>query len=495
MSSGTSCWPKEIVADFRIPPQVRQAGSSSPARDPGQGPLHGGPLVAGHADHLVGVAVDLDDAGRVGAGLAVQAVDVLGDDRVELAPPLEGDDGPVAGVGLGLPTWATRSGCARPPGGRRRRTGSSAAWPPSRPPGSWSTRRSGPRKSGMPLSVEMPAPVSTTTASAASTSCRARSTARTVTSALLIGPTLGGGPRRGGKAPARSACGMKEHEIYLRHLPLRCSPAQEALACPPNPPHPPTRPVRPRSPSAPGPTRSSTASATTCAPSTSSASGCRSWAPPARCCCASWRSASRPSPTASTSTSPAAPDRSAWARGLGRQAPLGRAITRCSQFGAAQRFGTAGVVVRRRLPTMARHQLARLPESLQAEHARLVGLAGPLDATDPTRAGPGCTDAAPGIVRFLGSLGFLGGPAPTTGGRRRPATDAPPSASGGPTGDQPRDPAGGRLGPGRRRRLSPGAARASRLSEETMFEKSSSWELNCLNACVAWLPSSSLRSP
>lgn len=63
--------------------------------------------------------------------------------------------------------------------------------------------------------------------------------------------------------------------------------------------------------------------------------------------------------------------------GLGRQAPLGRAVTRCAQFGAVQRFGAAGVVVRRKLPTMARHQLVRLPERLQAEHALRSGVALP----------------------------------------------------------------------------------------------------------------------
>ena len=31
MSSGTRPWPKEIVADFRMPPHVRHGGSSSPA--------------------------------------------------------------------------------------------------------------------------------------------------------------------------------------------------------------------------------------------------------------------------------------------------------------------------------------------------------------------------------------------------------------------------------------------------------------------------------
>jgi hypothetical protein len=47
--------------------------------------------------------VDLDDAGRGQARLDVQAVDVLGDQGVELAALLERDEGAVAVVGLGLP--------------------------------------------------------------------------------------------------------------------------------------------------------------------------------------------------------------------------------------------------------------------------------------------------------------------------------------------------------------------------------------------------------
>src|SRR5215218_63293 len=94
--------------------------------------------------------------------------------------------------------------------------------------------------------------------------------------------------------------------------------------------------------------------------------------------------------------------------GLGRQAPLGRAITRCSQFGATQRFGPAGVVVRRKLPTMARHQLARLPDALQAEHAHWVGGATLHVAGPPTgRGGP------------------AGAPLSAVARRRAPATSPP----------------------------------------------------------------------
>jgi hypothetical protein len=58
--------------------------------------------------------------------------------------------------------------------------------------------------------------------------------------------------------------------------------------------------------------------------------------------------------------------------GLGKQAPFGRAVSRCCQFGLAQRFGTDGVVVRRKMPPLVRHQLLRLPLSVQEDHQRFL---------------------------------------------------------------------------------------------------------------------------
>src|SRR5438128_1572247 len=48
-------------------------------------------------------AVDLDHPIGRGARRLVEPVDVLGDERVELAAALEGDEGAMAGIGLGLP--------------------------------------------------------------------------------------------------------------------------------------------------------------------------------------------------------------------------------------------------------------------------------------------------------------------------------------------------------------------------------------------------------
>ena len=112
-------------------------------------------------------AVDLDHQLDVGAGLLVQAVDVLGDDGVQLAPALQLDDRVVATVRLGPPPGI---GSAVAPGlpadvgigevvlERRRLLGA----------GFLVQTPCGPRKSGMPESVEIPAPVRTVIRSASS---------------------------------------------------------------------------------------------------------------------------------------------------------------------------------------------------------------------------------------------------------------------------------------------------------------------------------------
>ncbi len=54
--------------------------------------------------------------------------------------------------------------------------------------------------------------------------------------------------------------------------------------------------------------------------------------------------------------------------GVGRNAPVSRTVTRLTQFGVAQRYGRHGLAVRRHLPPLAQHQLARLPTALQHAH-------------------------------------------------------------------------------------------------------------------------------
>jgi hypothetical protein len=60
--------------------------------------------------------------------------------------------------------------------------------------------------------------------------------------------------------------------------------------------------------------------------------------------------------------------------GLGRNAPFGRTVNRVCLFGLARRYGHDGLVVRRRLPPLARHQVLRLPERLQEEHQRWLDM-------------------------------------------------------------------------------------------------------------------------
>lgn len=66
-------------------------------------------------------------------------------------------------------------------------------------------------------------------------------------------------------------------------------------------------------------------------------------------------------------------DCAAWAQELGigmrggKNGPFWRAVDRTCRFGAAQRTG-AVLTVRPKLPPLTMHQIARLPEQLQATH-------------------------------------------------------------------------------------------------------------------------------
>ena len=54
----------------------------------------------------------------------------------------------------------------------------------------------------------------------------------------------------------------------------------------------------------------------------------------------------------------------------GRHSPFVRALVRACQFRLAQMFGGDGLAVRRKLPPLSRHQLSRLPATLQDAHRR-----------------------------------------------------------------------------------------------------------------------------
>ena len=152
----TRFWPNEIVADFRIPPQLRQGGSSSPARTRASARSIGARSPQSrHVDfaHVPWISTSRsgDDARRL-----VQPVDVLGDQRVQAAATLEPHQRAVTLVRLRLPGGRLEPVAPGAPPHLGLGDVVRAASPSSPRPGSWSTRPCGPRKSGMPDSVEMP---------------------------------------------------------------------------------------------------------------------------------------------------------------------------------------------------------------------------------------------------------------------------------------------------------------------------------------------------
>ena len=184
-SSATRFWPKLMVADFRIPPQTTPPPSPSlDHRRTGRVGLAGPhPVVhrlgrlavaAAQAHDLERRAVDLDDPmpGRCRpSGAARRCSASRAGPAARCAP---------ARPGHGAPHWARpptsmrSGGSATNAPATRGPTHRPAASPSSRPRGSWSRRPAGPRKSAMPESVEIPAPVSTTTRRACSSSARPR---------------------------------------------------------------------------------------------------------------------------------------------------------------------------------------------------------------------------------------------------------------------------------------------------------------------------------
>ena len=103
ITSGTSAWPNEMVADLSTPPQVRQAGSSSPARTRASARSIGASSPQSqHTTRRIVPCTSITLSGR-GAGPLVQLVDVLGDDGEQPALALQLGDGEVTGVRPGVP--------------------------------------------------------------------------------------------------------------------------------------------------------------------------------------------------------------------------------------------------------------------------------------------------------------------------------------------------------------------------------------------------------
>ena len=141
---------------------------------------HRAPVLAVPAAGEPDRAVHLDDPVRVDARLLVQPVDVLRDDGGEAALTA-GARRSRGGRRSGWPsTPDCPAGCATLAGGRRDRRGSARSSPVFSASGFFVHTPFGPRKSGMPESVEIPAPVSTTIRSAARTIAHARAMSSSV---------------------------------------------------------------------------------------------------------------------------------------------------------------------------------------------------------------------------------------------------------------------------------------------------------------------------
>jgi len=106
-------WPKEMVAGLSGPPQSSHLGAFSRFATAAE-PSPGRTLVALHAGDVHGRSVELEDLCFGVAGFMVKPVDVLGDDAVELAQPLEVGNGEVGRIGLGLFHGFVHLGCHLP---------------------------------------------------------------------------------------------------------------------------------------------------------------------------------------------------------------------------------------------------------------------------------------------------------------------------------------------------------------------------------------------
>ena len=115
--------PEQVARVERLAERDRGRLQHSPAHqarrvllagpDPVEGGLDRAASTARQARRLVDRAVHLDHLVRVGAGGLVQAVDVLGDQRVQHAPALELEQGLVAGVRRAAVLQPGRAGPAR----------------------------------------------------------------------------------------------------------------------------------------------------------------------------------------------------------------------------------------------------------------------------------------------------------------------------------------------------------------------------------------------
>jgi len=103
-------------------------------------------------------------------------------------------------------------------------------------------------------------------------------------------------------------------------------------------------------------------------------------------------------------------------------APFGRTIGRLCQFGMAQRRTSAELWVRRQLPPLGRHHLARLPDELRASHDRWQ--LGCLDPDRPTRRSDHARLLALALVELGSTLAEVAAQLELWGHGPQSATDA-----------------------------------------------------------------------
>ena len=82
---------------------------------------------------------------------------------------------------------------------------------------------------------------------------------------------------------------------------------------------------------------------------------------------------------------------------VSRHSPLMRSIARCEMFKLAVRTSPGSLAVRRRIPPLARHNLLRLPASLQEQHRSLTAR-GALAASDPASIQRSARQLALGLI-------------------------------------------------------------------------------------------------
>jgi len=106
ITSGTSCWPKEIVSLFSIPPAIAALRIVLAGAHAIEHLLHRPAHAAAPAHELAHRAVHLDHELRRVAGDLVQLVDVLRDERVQLASLLQSNQSKMTRVGPRRPGGA-----------------------------------------------------------------------------------------------------------------------------------------------------------------------------------------------------------------------------------------------------------------------------------------------------------------------------------------------------------------------------------------------------